>query len=172
MLRPQRNVELVVVCDCGADPDYLFGDLANLIRLARIDHQLEIRVNADVVKNAALLGTFGTPESFRRGADGQLPKPGRQCAILLDVMSSEDPAKAIARIIVLKPVLLDNISADVSNYGAKNPLFPQDSTSDQFFNEEQWESYRKLGLEMVKRIFPQGCDERYAKAFWQAVAVD
>jgi hypothetical protein len=34
---------------------------------------------------------------------------------------------------------------DVRAYGAGNPKFPHDSTFDQFFTDEQWESYRRLG---------------------------
>jgi hypothetical protein len=40
LLRPERATGLVVMCDCGCDLNYRFGDLANLIRLARIDFGL------------------------------------------------------------------------------------------------------------------------------------
>jgi hypothetical protein len=34
---------------------------------------------------------------------------------------------------------------DVARYAASNPTFPQQSTADQFFDEDQFESYRALG---------------------------
>lgn len=58
-----------MVTDCGADPDYGFEDLANLMRLARIDHQVELRVNHAVVEDPAMQGVFGTPADLAR------PKP-------------------------------------------------------------------------------------------------
>jgi hypothetical protein len=37
-------------------------------------------------------------------------------------------------------------AADVRQYGAMHPAFPQEGTADQFFDEAQWESYRALGV--------------------------
>jgi hypothetical protein len=33
--------------------------------------------------------------------------------------------------------------------------FPDQSTGDQFFDEEQFEAYRELGYEIAKRVAPQ-----------------
>ena len=177
MLRPERKVGLMVVCDCGADPDYSFDDLANLMRLARIDHSVEVSVNREIAAHPLLGRHFGTPDSFMRQADGTLPAPTERCAILLDVRSPAPAGHADAtlsltgRIVLLKPALLASTSADVVNYHAQHPAFPQEPTSDQFFDEAQWESYRKLGLEMALRVFPQGNDAAYTQAFWGAVLV-
>ena len=34
-------------------------------------------------------------------------------------------------------------------------MFPQETTADQFFDEAQWESYRKLGLVIGTLIFEE-----------------
>ncbi len=39
------------------------------------------------------------------------------------------------------------------NYAAQNPSFPHQPTSDQWFDESQFESYRRLGLHVVEEIF-------------------
>jgi hypothetical protein len=39
-------------------------------------------------------------------------------------------------------------------YKTRNQSFPQQSTFDQFFDEAQWESYRKLGVLIASKIFP------------------
>ena len=44
------------------------------------------------------------------------------------------------------------MAADVAAYARSNPAFPQQSTSDQFFDEAQWESYRKLGFQMTEAV--------------------
>jgi hypothetical protein len=36
-------------------------------------------------------------------------------------------------------------SADIIQYQRTHSQFPQEPTEDQFFDEEQWESYRRLG---------------------------
>ena len=51
------------------------------------------------------------------------------------------------RIVVIKPRLNANESADVRQYSLEHPdEFPQQSTADQWFDEAQFESYRRLGL--------------------------
>jgi hypothetical protein len=177
MLRPERRVKLLVVCDCGADPDYGFDDLANLIRLARIDHSVEIRVNTEVTQHSSLQRVFATPAAFIRKPTGELPVPSDHCAVLLDVFGRDSRKEAngsnvlVARIILLKPVMIAGVETDVLNYHVQHPAFPQEPTGDQFFDEAQWESYRKLGLEVARRVFPQKKDSEYAKAFWRAVLV-
>jgi hypothetical protein len=42
------------------------------------------------------------------------------------------------------------------NYHAGHPAFPQDSTLDQFLDEAQWESYRKLGDCIATGLFAHG----------------
>ena len=181
MLRPARKVALLVVCDCGADPDYQFDDLANLIRLARIDHGIEIEVNTAVTQpNHALSRFFTAPHDLRRRADGTLPPPREHCAILLDVFApaplagvdtTPTPRRLTARMLVIKPKLVANASADILNYQIQQPSFPQESTGDQFFDEAQWESYRKLGVEIAERVFPKDSSSAYGEAFWTAVLV-
>ena len=48
---------------------------------------------------------------------------------------------------LIKPSLskLRNEPADVLNYAIQNPTFPHQSTADQFFDESQFESFRRLG---------------------------
>jgi len=155
LLRPGRDVSLIVLCDCGADRDYRFGDLANLIRLARIDHGLEIEVDTNAATTHPVLSqVFGTPDDFRPGATG--PAAGK-CAILLNVFRAgpADPAARVpvCRIVLVKPRLAGWAPADVLQYGADHPAFPQEPTIDQFFGEAQWESYRALGHATGQRVF-------------------
>lgn len=148
LLRPHRNVGLIVATDCGADPKYGFADLANLIRLARIDLGVDVAVDRDVTTVAPLAEVFGTPEDFARPASGPWRPP---CAVLL--RATRSGSSQVTWIVLLKPSLHASAPADVSQYGSESPLFPQESTTDQFFNEAQWESYRALGLTCAARVF-------------------
>lgn len=50
-------------------------------------------------------------------------------------------------LIYVKPTLTGEEPADVLHYANANPSFPQQTTADQFFDEAQWESYRRLHTE-------------------------
>jgi len=53
--------------------------------------------------------------------------------------------KAHSLLVILKPTLTGDEPLDVLQYAASHPTFPQEATADQFFDEAQWESYRRLG---------------------------
>ena len=168
-----RDIRLIVLCDCGCDPDYAFADLANLIRLARIDHGLEIRLNEAALLDPQLQSRFGRPEDFRRKKDQPRPAPSLRCAVLLDVFSTDTtpgtvaPGTLLSRIILIKPTLLASMPADVSQYQSLHDVFPQEPTADQFFDEAQWESYRQLGLSVAKNLFPEDVASNFGQAFWR-----
>src|SRR5258706_13614491 len=54
-------------------------------------------------------------------------------------------------IIYIEPSMCEarSESADLQNYRAEHPEFPQQATADQWFDESQFESYRKLGFELA-----------------------
>lgn len=175
----QRQVRVIVVCDCGCDPDYQFEDLANLTRLVRIDHGLEISVHKRAHGEALLNQVFARPEDFRRGPDGQLPERDGRCAIMLDVRGTARsaaqgvaPGALFARIILIKPTMLAHVGVDIDQYQAGHASFPQETTIDQFFDEAQWESYRQLGLRVGQRVFTADGMPGYPEKLWQVCMED
>jgi hypothetical protein len=56
-------------------------------------------------------------------------------------------------LLLVKPSLMGDEAADVLQYQRKHALFPQESTTDQYFDEAQWESYRKLGEHIGAELF-------------------
>jgi hypothetical protein len=178
LLRSHRRVKTIFACDNGADPEYRFDDLANLIRLARIDLQVRIEV-VDPPKFGPLEGLFGRPETFRSialrqagaaaavGSDTSATAPPQGLAgpvgVLLyawnegslaksDALANA-PASLVTQIVLIKPLVTGQVPADVRQYAAVHPSFPQEPTADQFFDEAQWESYRALGDHQARRIF-------------------
>jgi hypothetical protein len=49
--------------------------------------------------------------------------------------------------------LMGDETTDVLQYHRRHGIFPQESTSDQYFDEAQWESYRKLGEHIGAELF-------------------
>lgn len=156
LLRPERKLRAIVVCDCGADLPYQFEDLANLIRLARIDFGIEIEVDTGVMNDPELRNVFGLPaELADRSAQND------KCALMLNVYDTRPvrSAEPRCRIVLVKPRLIASLPVDVQQYAATHEAFPQEPTSDQFFDEAQWESYRRLGFAIGSRIFTGGAGE-------------
>lgn len=171
LVRPQRGVRLTVACDCGCDPQYQFADLANLIRLARIDFGTEIEVDCKIAEDEVLGKVFGTPEQFLPDCKDEHAQS--KCAMLLNVYHSDDAYRAKqpnAQIILIKPRVTPDACADIEQYQDTHTDFPQQPTADQFYDEAQWESYRKLGLEITKTVFGAGPDGgAYRDALWSWV---
>ena len=55
----------------------------------------------------------------------------------------------------LKSSLTGDEPSDVTEYHARCPAFPHETTADQFFSESQFESYRRLGLHVVDDAFEE-----------------
>jgi hypothetical protein len=48
-------------------------------------------------------------------------------------------------LVYLQAVPFDWVSTDVDSFRRRNPAFPNETTADQFFDEEHLEAYRELG---------------------------
>ena len=135
----KRELSLIVLADCGADPSYVFADLENLTRKARIDMDIAIDfidpVSLPPGAGAALRARFGTPDSIT-------PDPGSQHLLLARIGY---PSGASGCLLVVKPRLVCELPLDVAGYADSHRDFPQQSTAEQFFDESQWESYCQLG---------------------------
>ncbi len=170
----RRRLEAIVVIDAGADPDYTFSDLGNLVRKARLDFGAEIRFlsegELDERVNPKVRPYFGTLERLRRGVWAEEPvtdpaSPDKQRRSLKQSQESRlslahaalakvtyAGCNKISWLLVLKPTLTGDEPEDVLNYHRDHPSFPQESTADQFFDEAQWESYRRLGWHLAGKI--------------------
>lgn len=137
----RRRLKRIVIADCGADLEYGFEDIANLVQKARIDFDTEIEFfsNGDLDN---LGGSEPWRNSFfapRRG----LSKTGDAPLALARVRYPNDAE--YGWLLVVKPRLPQKLPADLAHYASIAPDYPQQSTADQFYDEAQWESTRKLG---------------------------
>jgi len=48
--------------------------------------------------------------------------------------------------------MIKQIGLKLKGYKGQHPDFPDESTADQFFDEEQFEAYRELGYEITKQL--------------------
>ncbi len=153
LLRPARNIRFIIASDNGADADYRFDDLANLIRLLRIDMNVDLAVITRFGNLPLMTSAFGAPADFlpASGAKGAAARnPG---AMLLRARTPDHPDKWI---MLIKPSVPLDAPADIQQYKRSNPDFPQQTTTDQFFDEAQWESYRSLGYCIASKLLTKG----------------
>ncbi len=147
----QRRCRLIVVSDAGRDPDFEFEDLGNAIRKIRIDLGVEIEMDRIEMHPRAAVDDHGVEpvEPGRYFATGTIRYPER-----IDVTKpASDDNKLVGRLIYIKPGIYGSEPRDVMNYAATHPDFPHESTADQWFDESQYESYRRLGRHVAMRLF-------------------
>jgi len=162
----RRRLPLIVCCDCGADPKYEFEDLANLVRKARIDFKAEVEFwKKEEVEEVAkrwpkLAGVVGALDELKPVGDY-----AKKHVAIAWVKYDEDKSRSL--LVVIKPTVSEDMPVDVLNYRKTETSFPQQTTLDQFFNEAQWESYRKLGEFIGDKLFGDG---QAGSDAWNALA--
>ncbi|MBX3620172.1 MAG: patatin-like phospholipase family protein [Rhizobacter sp.] len=134
----RRRCRFIVVVDAGADPAMSFGDLGNCVRKCRVDFGVNIRLD---------LGEFNLQGKPPRPAVSHVtgkvyyPSVGGQPQFEGDIVYIKSSL----------PTTGDRPPADIVSFQCDNPLFPHQPTTDQWFTEAQFESYRQLGYWITKR---------------------
>jgi hypothetical protein len=138
-----RGCRYLVVADCGADPASTFSDLGEAIRRCRIDFDAEIDLDITPLRR----GPAGP--AARHCVAGTIVYAERHVQRLGWADTSEAARTGI--IVVFKPTMTDRGEAvDVRQYALAHDRFPQQSTLNQWFDEAQFESYRKLGRQAAR----------------------
>jgi hypothetical protein len=153
----RRRLPFIIACDNGSDPSYSFTDAGNLVRKLRLDFGAQVRfLEADELGRVLdpSLRSFVVPWSAFAAYDGSAAGRGNGYATLADVTYFDSDERTT--ILFVKPALRGDETADVLTYWSRHPEFPQQSTLDQFFDEEQWESYRRLGDSCGTVLFRTG----------------
>jgi hypothetical protein len=134
-----RRCHYIVLSDAGADPEFAFEDLGNAIRKIRTDLGVPIDIEEMFM--------------FPRKADGMTE--GRYVATATIRYTAVDGEGAKDGLLIyLKPSVYQDeyFPRDVMNYAKESRSFPHEPTSDQFFSESQFESYRALGRHAINDI--------------------
>jgi hypothetical protein len=141
----KRKCPVIVVVDAEADPTMSFGSFLLLERYARIDLGVIIDLPWQAVRNQ----TVAFDKAFEQFETnlGVIPAAtGPHCAA---GEIQYGPGQS-GILFYVKASLTGDESDYVLNYRRRNPDFPHETTSDQFFGEEQLETYRALGFHIVK----------------------
>jgi predicted acylesterase/phospholipase RssA len=144
----RRRCRFIVVVDAGADPQFQ-ENIGRLVRLARIDLGVEIELDPTIVTPDAQNRTTTHMLAGRIHYQSvQATKERRDPTFNPAASTQVGPSQGV--ILWFKNALTGDESGDVKHYAATHPEFPYESTTDQFFSESQFESYRALGLHTIR----------------------
>jgi hypothetical protein len=131
----KRKCKVIIISDGECDPNMQFEGLANLIQLCEVDFGVEIDIDVRSIKPER-----DSPWSRSRCAIGD---------IIYDRKNKEDNGV----LIYIKASMNGKEDTAVMQYKATHPTFPHETTGDQFYSENQFESYRRLGRDITERTF-------------------
>jgi hypothetical protein len=129
----RRKCRVIIVSDGECDRELIFGGLGTLIRMCEVDFGAKITIDVSALRIAA-----DASWSTRRWAVGRIEYPD----------GSPD-----GTLIYLKASMTGREDTSVLQYKSARPEFPHETTGDQFYGEDQFESYRHLGREIALEVF-------------------
>jgi hypothetical protein len=135
-----RRCRVMIVSDAGADPHFVFEDFARLFRRCRMEgiRLLAWREDQELTMNDVI--------------PSELPGRGRfskQHRVFGQVVYP-DGAKGL--FVYVKLSMSDPEIFDLWQYRATHRDFPHDPTVNQFFDVDQFESYRELGFRIGAKL--------------------
>lgn len=150
----KRRLDFIILADNGADADYKFADLENLVRKARIDFGAEIEFYTH--DEAARHFPSASGAIAVLAPEDMADNHSRRGVMMARVRYAPDAGgrRAEATLLVVKPNLHDALDLDLLAYAQRHPTFPHESTADQSFDESQWESYQRLGEDFGHALDP------------------
>jgi hypothetical protein len=147
----RRRCRYIICCDGEQDLGPNFGGIGNAIRKCRTDFGVEIDLPVERMRKL---------DGFSRVhcAVGKIKYPEFE-----------------GYIVYLKSSLTGDEPTDILAYRSDHPDFPQQTTGDQWFDESQFESYRRLGYHVADKAFSSadaqllrdGMREDYFKSLYQ-----
>ena len=127
----RRHCRYILLSDCGEDHAVAFDDLGNALRRIREDFGVDISIDV---------------APLRPGPDGMAKQH-----VAIGAIHYSETDRGI--LLYVKPSLTGNEPPDILQYKSRNSAFPHESTGDQFYDEAQYESYRRLGLHAAGEVF-------------------
>ena len=135
----RRRCRYIIACDGEQDAQTRFTGLGNALRRCRTDFGAEIEIKVDEIRRGKAHWAVGRV-IYEDGTEGFL------LYIKASLTCNRDEPE------------------DVLEYKARKEAFPHESTGDQFFDEDQFESYRALGQHIGEELL--AALEDSPKASW------
>jgi hypothetical protein len=125
----RRRCKVIIAADAECDEQLQFGSLGNVVRICETDFGAKIKIDVGSIR----LQPSGLSLAH--------------CSVGTITYSNG----SIGYLIYLKSSTSGDEPVGVTQYRSIHPSFPHQTTADQFFTEDQFESYRQLGLHVVRQ---------------------
>jgi hypothetical protein len=134
----RRRCKFIVCVDGEADPESTFHGQLTLVRHAQIDLGIRIEPRLD---------------EMRPDPKSRLSKTHAQLFRIRYPATSDGRSAGMGLMLYLKLSLTGDEAELLKRYRLLHPDFPHQSTIDQFYDEEQFEAYRQLGVHVAEGTF-------------------
>src|SRR6185295_10129098 len=116
----RRRLRLIILADAGADPDYQFADLSNVIEKVRVDFGTKIEFLDDRALDDVV------PRSG--GDDAYLTRLGfaRRGHAVARIIYERHPKAVVGTLIILKPTMVADLPHDIYHYRLHHESFPSE----------------------------------------------
>jgi choline dehydrogenase-like flavoprotein len=149
----RRRAPFIIAVDAGEDPDYHFNDLARFTRLVRLDFGAELQwLDPSVACDSAPAWVTNWLNPQMLGSRETIARQG-SCHAAMAKITYLDAPQQVSWLLLCKTSLTGDESIDILQYSTQDLLFPNSPTTDQFFGDSQWESYRALGYHIGTKLF-------------------
>jgi hypothetical protein len=136
----KRKCRVILISDGECDPNLQFEGLGMLIRMCAVDFGAKITIDVGSIRRV-----------------GESPWSSNRCAVGRIEYCDGSPDGTL---IYLKASMTGHEDTSILQYRATHAAFPHESTGNQFYREDQFESYRSLGRDIVMRAFEPVADEQ------------
>ncbi|MFI5015644.1 MAG: hypothetical protein ACHQAY_25185 [Hyphomicrobiales bacterium] len=142
----KRRCTVIVVADAEADPSLNFESLVRLQTYARIDLGVLIDLPWEDIRRSSEKITNDNPH-------GPSDDPARCYGPHVAVGRIDYGEEEHGVLVYIKASMSGDESDLIRDYRRRNADFPDQTTLDQFFSEEQFEVYRALGFHATRNFF-------------------
>lgn len=136
----RRRCRVIIVGDGECDAIYNFQALGTAIRRCKVDFGVHISIETRDIRPDPVTGVSRSHVAF-----GTIKYPKDHAPYMPDCGDG--------LLIYIKSSMTGDENLAIQQFRGENPLFPHESTGDQFFSESQFESYRELGQHIALQVF-------------------
>lgn len=156
----RRRCGLIIVCDGGQDNASSYADLVTAVQ--RIGQDFGASVHFDMaVQNGAGFDKSGPAQMIAKPTLTDYPKSAEFAEKGYFVGRIDYGERGVVGwprsgiLIYLKSTLIRDLGVGAKGYRGAHHDFPNESTGDQFFDEEQFEAYREVGYRICEQMITE-----------------
>jgi hypothetical protein len=155
----RRRCGLIIICDGGQDNASSYGDLVTAVQRVGQDFGATVHFDMQVKKPGKAAFEGSSPAQMIASSKLTDYPKGAEFAekgyFVARIEYGERGGKGWPRtgiLIYMKSTLIPDLAIGAKGYRGAHHDFPNESTGDQFFDEDQFEAYREVGYRICEQM--------------------